>query len=117
MLDVSSPFHCSLMAEAAQATQRYLGHVPMVDPLVPLVTNLDASELSSVTPIKQALVQVMTRPVQWARAVESCTRETSQYVECGSGVLSSLMTRTSTSKSFPLKDSPSLRDFLNTQFR
>ena len=46
LLPVSAPFHCSMMAPAADAMRDALGHVQMQAPIVPVVANVTASKTS-----------------------------------------------------------------------
>src|SRR5262245_26265479 len=42
LLPVSAPFHCALMAPAAEGLALELGRVPVSDPTIPVVRNVDA---------------------------------------------------------------------------
>ena len=46
MLTVSAPFHCALMAPAAEAMRAALGEVAMRPPAVPVVANVEAAPLT-----------------------------------------------------------------------
>lgn len=69
MLPVSAPFHCALMAPAADAMAEALGQVDMEAPMVPLVGNVMASAESSVEVIRANLVDQVTGRVRWRESV------------------------------------------------
>ncbi len=95
LLQVSAPFHCSLMKPAADAMAEELALVPPGAPGVPLIANVTASAVSDGKTIGDLLVEQVTAMVRWR---ESCTYMKEQgvdtLVEIGSGkVLSGLARR------------------------
>jgi [acyl-carrier-protein] S-malonyltransferase len=95
MLPVSAPFHCPLMAPAAEAMAAALDEVAPRRPRVPLVANVSASALRDPQAIKQALVEQVTAMVRWRESVLYLRqREVDEIVELGAGrVLSGLARR------------------------
>jgi [acyl-carrier-protein] S-malonyltransferase len=94
-LQVSAPFHCSLMKPAADAMAAELARVAPGSPRVPLVANVTASAVSDATTIGELLIEQVTAMVRWR---ESCTYMREQgvdtLVEIGAGkVLSGLARR------------------------
>src|SRR5690606_33988936 len=69
LLPVSAPFHCSLMAPAADAMAEALAVVPVTMPQVPLVANVTASRLSDPDEIRRKLVEQVTGMVRWRESV------------------------------------------------
>jgi [acyl-carrier-protein] S-malonyltransferase len=69
LLPVSAPFHCALMAPAAEAMAEALSHVDLSDPVVPLVTNVTAHGVSDATVIRSLLVDQVTGAVRWRESV------------------------------------------------
>ena len=69
LLPVSAPFHCDLMAPAAEAMARALAQVEMNNPTVPLMANVSASLLSDAGTIKDSLVAQVTGTVRWRESV------------------------------------------------
>jgi len=68
-LNVSAPFHCSLMQPAADAMKDALGKVPPRNPAVPLVANVTAAHVSDGNTIKDLLVEQVTAMVRWRECV------------------------------------------------
>jgi [acyl-carrier-protein] S-malonyltransferase len=94
-LPVSAPFHCALMAPAADAMAEALDRATMRAPAVPVVANVTAAKATDPAEIRDLLVKQVTGTVRWrecilAMAAMGCDR----FVEIGSGkVLTGLMKR------------------------
>ena len=69
LLPVSAPFHCSLMAPAAEAMDRALEGVALRSPRVPLVANVTAAKVSDPEEIRRLLVAQVTGTVRWRESV------------------------------------------------
>ncbi|HZB90830.1 MAG TPA: ACP S-malonyltransferase [Stellaceae bacterium] len=69
MLPVSAPFHCRLMAPAADAMEEALAEVPIREPHVPLVANVTAAPVSDPDEIRRLLVEQVTGLVRWRESV------------------------------------------------
>lgn len=69
ILPVSAPFHCALMAPAADAMAEALADVTVASPVVPLVGNVPAAAVSDPAVIKQNLVAQVTGTVRWRESV------------------------------------------------
>ncbi|MDE3015845.1 MAG: ACP S-malonyltransferase [Pseudomonadota bacterium] len=69
LLDVSAPFHCPLMAPAAQAMKEALASAKISAPCVPLVTNVTASAESNPDVIRRLLVEQVTGMVRWRESI------------------------------------------------
>jgi [acyl-carrier-protein] S-malonyltransferase len=95
LLPVSAPFHCPLMQPAADAMQEALEKVTLSTPLVPLVANVLASEITNPADIKSRLVEQVTGMVRWRESVQYMKAQgVLTLVEIGSGkVLSGLVKR------------------------
>ena len=94
-LPVSAPFHCALMAPAADAMAEALDGATIQAPVVPVVANVSAAKATDPAEIRRLLVQQVTATVRWrecvaAMAAMGCDR----FVEVGTGkVLTGLMKR------------------------
>jgi len=94
-LPVSAPFHCALMAPAADAMAEALERATMRAPVVPVVANVTAAKATDPAEIRELLVKQVTGTVRWrecilAMGAMGCDR----FVEIGSGkVLTGLMKR------------------------
>ena len=95
MLQVSAPFHSSLMSPAADAMRDALTQVQKNAPKVPVVANVVVSPLSDPDEIAARLVEQVTGRVRWRETIEwfAANGVTTLY-EIGSGkVLSGLARR------------------------
>ncbi|WP_430910872.1 ACP S-malonyltransferase [Methylobacterium sp. sgz302541] len=95
MLNVSAPFHCRLMAPAADAMREALQSVAMTAPRVPVYANVLAAPISDPTAIREALVEQVTGTVRWRESVAAMAGAgVDTFYEVGSGkVLSGLVKR------------------------
>ncbi|WP_422366292.1 ACP S-malonyltransferase [Pelagibius sp.] len=94
-LPVSAPFHCSLMAPAADVMADALAAVTIKMPSVPLVANVTAGRLSDPDDIRLKLVEQVTGMVRWRESVAFMAAEgVDTTVELGAGkVLAGLSKR------------------------
>ncbi|MEM8986262.1 MAG: ACP S-malonyltransferase [Pseudomonadota bacterium] len=94
-LPVSAPFHCTLMAPAAEAMQEALAAVDMKPPRTPVVANVVANAVSEPSEIKRLLVEQVTGRVRWTESVAyMADKGVATLVEVGAGkVLSGLARR------------------------
>ena len=94
-LPVSAPFHCALMAPARVAMEPLIRDVPMADPEVPVVCNVDATEVKTSAAARDALVRQIDGAVRWSESVAlMSSRGVGRLVEIGPGkVLSGLARR------------------------
>jgi [acyl-carrier-protein] S-malonyltransferase len=95
LLPVSAPFHCALMAPAADAMAEALETTPPKAPCVPLVANVSAKRESDPGQIRDLLVQQVTATVRWRECVAAMTEMgVDSFVELGAGkVLTGLVKR------------------------
>ncbi|MEM6812128.1 MAG: ACP S-malonyltransferase [Pseudomonadota bacterium] len=95
ILPVSAPFHCSLMAPAAQEMASALADTNIHPPLVPVVANVTAQPTSDPSEIRSLLVDQITGMVRWRESVMAMKEEgVTEMVEIGAGkVLSGLIRR------------------------
>jgi [acyl-carrier-protein] S-malonyltransferase len=92
-LPVSAPFHCALMKPAEERLAPELRALPVVDPRVPVVANVDAQPKRDGASAIEALVRQVSMPVRWEDSVRRLASEgVRAYVELGPGsVLSGLV--------------------------
>ena len=69
LLPVSAPFHCPLMAPAAEEMTEALGAVALAPPRVPLVANVTAQAVSDPETIRGLLIEQVTAMVRWRESV------------------------------------------------
>ena len=92
MLPVSAPFHCALMAPAADVMADALAEVSMAPLPVPLVANITAQPVTEPAEIRPLLVEQVTGMVRWRECVLTMKElGVDTMVEIGAGkVLSGL---------------------------
>jgi [acyl-carrier-protein] S-malonyltransferase len=92
-LPVSAPFHCALMKPAEERLAPELRALPVHDPRVPIVANVDAKLKRDGKAAVEALVRQVSSPVLWEDIVHCLASEgVTTYVEVGPGrVLSGLV--------------------------
>jgi [acyl-carrier-protein] S-malonyltransferase len=86
LLPVSAPFHCALMAPAAERMAEALGDTEFAAPLVPLVANVTAAKVTQPGDIKKLLVAQVTGTVRWRESVAAALEMgVDRFVELGAG--------------------------------
>jgi [acyl-carrier-protein] S-malonyltransferase len=119
-LNVSAPFHCSLMKPAQDRLAFELEQVAFSEPKAPVVTNVDARIATAPGDLRDALLRQVSSPVRWLDSMELVLSQgVSTFVEVGPGkVLSGLMRQINRDAScLNVEDSTSLeaaRTKLNT---
>jgi [acyl-carrier-protein] S-malonyltransferase len=93
-LPVSAPFHCSLLAPAAQRLRERLRNEPISGPRVPVINNIDVAVESEPDHIRDALARQAASPVRWAEIIRRMADEgVTHVVECGPGRVLAGLTR------------------------
>jgi [acyl-carrier-protein] S-malonyltransferase len=95
LLPVSAPFHCSLMAPAADAMAEALQSVALAPPVPPVIANVSATKATDPEEIRDLLVRQVTAMVRWRESVQAMTAlGVDTFVEAGTGkVLTGLVRR------------------------
>ena len=96
LLPVSAPFHCALMAPAAEIMAQALADVKILSPAVPVIANVSAKPVSDPNEIRQLLVAQVTGAVRWRETVSWLgAHGVSDVWEIGAGkALSGMVRRT-----------------------
>jgi len=96
VLNVSAPFHCSLMQPAADRLAPELDATNFAAAEVPVVCNVDATRVDGADSARDALHRQVTRPVRWSETLEYLSAQgVDVFIEVGPGrVLSGLVKRT-----------------------
>lgn len=111
-LNVSAPFHSSLMMPAQERLEADLEQLRFDNLEVPLVTNVDAAIIRKGAEARESLVRQVSSPVRWLESIELLIREgVDTFVEVGPGkVLSGLMRQINREvKSLNVEDAASLK--------
>lgn len=94
MLPVSAPFHCRLMAPAAEVMAEALDKIAWRAPVVPVVCNVEARAASDPAELKALLVRQVTGLVRWRESVLFMKAQgVDTLVEVGAGKVLSGMVR------------------------
>ena len=94
MLPVSAPFHCALMAPAAEAMRAALAEVAIREPKVPVVANVRAEAVRDPDEIRRLLVEQVTGVVRWRESVTwMAAQGVRSFIEVGAGRALSGMVR------------------------
>jgi [acyl-carrier-protein] S-malonyltransferase len=95
LLPVSAPFHCALMAPAAEGLATALAGVAVSDPTIPVVRNVDGDVTRRAADVVPFLLRQVASPVRWTDCVRRLAAEgATAFVEVGPGrVLTGLVKR------------------------
>ena len=94
-LNVSAPFHSSLMAPLAEEMAAVLAAIPMQAPRVPVVANVTADYVRTPEEVREALVRQVAGSVRWTETIQRLAADgIARTVEAGPGkVLTGLTPR------------------------
>lgn len=112
-LDVSGPFHSSLMKPAAKELSNALDGINMKNATIPVVANVNAEIIEDSHQIKQLLVEQLYSPVLWEDSVRTLLANgVTHFIECGPGkVLSGLIKKIDRSATvLPVYDEETLQE-------
>ncbi|MEJ8544380.1 ACP S-malonyltransferase [Brevibacillus borstelensis] len=116
-LNVSGPFHSSLMQPAADKLQAVLAKVSVHDAVVPVVANVSARPVSDARAIVDSLIQQVAAPVLWEDTIQwMVEQKVTTFVEVGPGkVLAGLLKKIAPAetKIVSVQDMESLTELLN----
>ena len=94
LLPVSAPFHCPLMAPAAEAMAAALAETTIRAPHVPLIANVTAAPVTDPDTIRRLLVEQVTGTVRWRESVLAMAElGVTGFVELGGKVLAPMIRR------------------------
>ncbi len=95
LLQVSAPFHSSLMKPAADRLKLRLADTHFATPKIPVITHIDVKIESDIAAIRDALYRQAFGPVRWVELVQAIrARGVTHIIECGPGkVLAGLVKR------------------------
>ena len=86
LLPVSVPSHCSLMRSAAEDFGSYLNDFEFNDADIPVVQNVNATDLVDKNLIKENLVAQLFNPVKWTASIQYLEKQgVINFIESGPG--------------------------------
>ena len=84
VLNVSGPFHSSLMVEAMEELEKYLAEVEFKQPQIPVYPNINAEPTRSPSGIEESLVLQMSGAVKWEASIEKMIADGAEtFIEVG----------------------------------
>ncbi len=95
-LDVSGPFHSSLMSPAGDRLAHLLADIKLAEPSCPVIANASAQPVDKPGEIRETLARQVASPVLWEASIRYMSESgVNTYVELGPGtVLSGLVRKT-----------------------
>ena len=95
-LNVSAPFHCSLMNPAAEIMKSKINSVTFKKPLIKIVSNVTSKPENSPENIKELLIKQIYSTVKWRESIINIHNEkVDDFIEIGPGkVLTGMVKRT-----------------------
>ena len=86
MLNVSGPFHSSLLTGAGEKLQKVLDELTIGKPQIPYVANVNASYVTEQEEIEPLLVRQVRNSVRWQQSVEAMVEDGVEvFIEIGPG--------------------------------
>jgi [acyl-carrier-protein] S-malonyltransferase len=94
-LAVSIPAHSPLMEPAQAGFNRALDGTPLIDPLIPVIGNVEAAQLGTASEVQADLSAQLTSRVRWAESIRAAVAAGIRtFLEIGTGnVLTDLVRR------------------------
>lgn len=86
LLPVSVPSHCSLMRSAAEDFGSYLNDFEFNDADIPVVQNVNATDVVDKKLIKENIIAQLSNPVKWTASIQYLEKQgVSNFIESGPG--------------------------------
>lgn len=86
MLDVSGPFHSSLMTTARDKLKEYIDNVRIAPPVIPFISNVDAKVQADPEKIKENLISQVNSRTLWEESMRLVIRSgVKTFLEIGPG--------------------------------
>jgi len=86
MLNVSGAFHSELMAPAKEKLREVLAGIPVNEPAIDFISNIDAKVTRSPEDIKKNLVDQLDNKTLWEDSVKNAVASgITEYIEVGPG--------------------------------
>ena len=111
-LDVSSPFHTSLLSPAGEKLAAILARVDIKAPKIPVVANVSANYVTTAEAVKKSLIEQVSSAVRWEESIRRMLADGYEtFIEVGPGkVLSGFLKRIArTARCFNVYDLFSLK--------
>lgn len=116
-LEVSGPFHSSLMKPAASELRQVLDGLDMKDARIPVIANVSSNPMTTAEEIKENLIEQLYSPVLWEDSVvKMIDLGVDTFIEIGPGkVLSGLIKKINRSvKTYSISDDESCQSVIES---
>lgn len=115
-LQVSAPFHCSLMAPAEEKMREVLTEMKFSDSKFPIIQNFTASVHFMGAELRENLIRQVSAPVKWMQSMELAKSQGfTTCIECGTGKVLQGLLKKIDSESFQVFNTNSLEDIENIE--
>jgi [acyl-carrier-protein] S-malonyltransferase len=85
-LQVSAPFHCSMMKPAEEKMRQVLSDIQFRDAQIPVVQNFTAKTETKASVLRENLILQVSGSVRWMQSMDSVKLlGYTQFIECGNG--------------------------------
>ena len=85
-LNVSGPFHSYLLEEAGNKLGECLKNIPVHEPRIPYVANVNAKYVRTAAEVKPLLTKQISSSVRWQQSVEAMIADgVDRFIEIGPG--------------------------------
>lgn len=85
-LNVSGPFHSYLLEEAGNKLGEFLENIPVHEPSIPYVANVNAKYVRTAEEVKTLLTKQVSSSVRWQQSVEAMIADgVDRFIEIGPG--------------------------------
>ena len=85
-LNVSGPFHSYLLEEAGNKLSEFLENIPVHEPSIPYVANVNAKYVRTAEEVKTLLTKQVSSSVRWQQSVEAMIADgVDRFIEIGPG--------------------------------
>ncbi len=114
-LQVSAPFHCSLMKSAADKLKIELDKIQIKDASIPVIANVTGLPVTSAAEIRRLMIEQVTSPVLWEDSIRNmASGGADTFIEIGCGkVLAGLIKKTlEHAKIYNIEDASSIKEFI-----
>jgi [acyl-carrier-protein] S-malonyltransferase len=110
-LQVSAPFHCSMMKPAEDRMREVLTEMEFRAAEVPVIQNLDAKTHVAATELRENLIRQVSAPVKWMQSMETLkTTGSTLCIESGAGKVLQGLLKKIDSEAFRVLNTNSLED-------
>jgi [acyl-carrier-protein] S-malonyltransferase len=113
-LKVSAPFHCELMATAADELKAELQRYTYKTPVCKILSNLTGAPYTGVDDLVESLALQMRKPLRWTDCIDHLIKSNVQlFIEIGPGkVLRNLLRRSGMTGAYSVDDAADLEQLM-----